>query len=74
MALECSQFNEDRARILLDTMTPQDDDKYVNTSWTVSKVECELLKCKGTQTNALIETIFGTPIHKQRKEQISQIR
>ncbi|CAG2112743.1 unnamed protein product [Medioppia subpectinata] len=63
MALESSGFNQERARIFLSAMTPQDSSKYLPTD--IKSVEMSPLVaryCRGTQTNSLLDTITGTPI------------
>lgn len=63
MALESSGFNADRARIFLAAMTPQDSSKYLPKDFKDAESSPLLSRyCRGTQTNALTDTIHGTPI------------
>lgn len=63
MALETSGFNEERAKVFLSAMTPQDSSKYFPSELqSVLKSPLIARYCRGTQTNALVETIGGTPI------------
>ncbi len=63
MALETSGFNEERARVFLSAMTPQDSSKYLPTDMKLADRSPLLSRyCRGTQTNALLDTMTGTPI------------
>ncbi|KAI1301515.1 hypothetical protein HDE_02952 [Halotydeus destructor] len=62
MALECGGFNQDRARLFLAAMTPQDHEKYLSKSFAKYASPLMARPCRGTQTGTLIETISGTPI------------
>lgn len=63
MALESSGFNEERARVFLSAMTPQDSDKYLPTEFkSVSTSNFISGYCRGTQTNSLVHSFTGTPI------------
>jgi hypothetical protein len=63
MALETSGFNQERARVFLSAMTPQDSSKYLPTDIKIAEKSPLLSRyCRGTQTNAILDTITGTPI------------
>lgn len=66
MALESSSFNEDRARLFLNSMTPQDSEKYLPKDWTDSQATLTTLNTKSTQTGAFIASMLGTPIIKRK--------
>ncbi|RWS06299.1 hypothetical protein B4U79_02655 [Dinothrombium tinctorium] len=62
MALECAAFDEEKARLFLTAMTPQDSEKYFPKDIGIQESMFITLACRGTQTNAFVETIAGTPI------------
>ena len=63
MALETSCFNHERAHVFLSAMTPQDSSKYFPSDIKTVEMSPLLARiCRGTQTNALLDTITGTPI------------
>ncbi|XP_054159537.1 uncharacterized protein LOC128957750 [Oppia nitens] len=63
MALESSNYNEDQAQLFLSAMTPQESTKYLPSD-IVSADSLPMMSqyCKGTQTNAILDIITGTPI------------
>ncbi|RWS23987.1 hypothetical protein B4U80_08457, partial [Leptotrombidium deliense] len=72
MALECAAFNEERAKIFLNAMTPQDSEKYLPKDFQFHESPYISLLCKGTQTNAFVEAISGTPITVRKARNIKQ--
>ena len=70
MALESSAFSEERSRLLLNAMTPQDSEKYLPKDWSTGQLPEITLQTKSTQTGAFIESMFGTPIIKRKTDPI----
>ncbi|XP_053206758.1 uncharacterized protein LOC128390968 [Panonychus citri] len=73
MALESSAFNEERSRLFLNSMTPQDSDKYLPKDWSTGQSDEMTLQTKSTQTGGLIESTFGTPITKRKTDPIKTL-
>ncbi|CAG2161972.1 unnamed protein product [Oppiella nova] len=63
MALETSGYSQERARVFLSAMTPQDSSKYFPTNIKTAVMSPLMARyCRGTQTNSILDTITGTPI------------
>ena len=66
MALECANFDIEKARIFLNAMTPQDSEKYMPKVAGSKDYELVTLPCKGIQTGAFVEIMPGTPMNLRR--------
>lgn len=68
MAIECGGFNEEKARLFLNAMTPQDSEKYFPKDALPQGSPLVSRACRGTQTNAFLEIVSGTPIRIRRAQ------
>lgn len=62
LALECSSFDETKASIFLNAMTPEDSDAYFKKAFTHMIPTTKQMPCIGTQTKAFVETVPDVPI------------
>jgi hypothetical protein len=62
LALECSSFDESKASVFLNAMTPEDSDEYFKKAFHAIIPTTKQMPCISTQTKAFIETVPDVPI------------
>ncbi|XP_074594216.1 uncharacterized protein LOC141849682 [Brevipalpus obovatus] len=68
MALECSQFDENKARYFLSCSSSCEPEKYLDLRWKTEQSRVKIYPSKSIQTNGFMECSFGDAIIKMKQD------